>query len=79
MTHYCCAGNQPRMRGKIGERKDELVFEFAGGSNLNPAKDGHIHEGKIRFVDADHLHSEWAYFADGKEAGRHSFDLVRKK
>jgi hypothetical protein len=79
LTHYCCAGNQPRMRAKAGADKDELVFEFAGGSNLDPAKDGHIHNGKIRFVDADHLQSEWEFYADGKPAGKHSFDLVRKK
>jgi hypothetical protein len=79
LTHYCCAGNQPRMRAKIGDNKDELIFEFTGGSNLDPAKDGHIHNGRIRFVDADHLQSEWEFYADGKAAHKHSFDLVRKK
>ena len=79
MTHYCAAGNQPRMRTKIGKDKDELVFEFAGGSNLNPAKDMHVHGGRVRFVDADHIHAEWEMYADGKAATKHSFDLVRKK
>ena len=79
MTHYCCAGNQPRMRARLDRDKDELVFEFTGGSNLNPAKDWHIHNGRIRFIDADHLHSEWEFYVDGKSAGKHSFDLVRKK
>jgi len=79
MTHYCCAGNQPRMRAKTGDSKDELVFEFTGGSNLDPAKDGHIHNGRIRFVDADHIQSEWEFYSGGKRANKHSFELVRKK
>ncbi len=79
MTHYCAAGNQPRMKGKIGKDKDELIFEFAGGTNFDAAKDMHIHDGVIRFVDADHIHSEWEYYANGKAAGKHAFDLVRKK
>jgi len=79
LTHYCCCGNQPRMRGRTGDRPDELVFEFAGGSNLDPAKDLHMHGYKVRFVDADHLHAEWEFYQAGKSAGKHTFDLVRKK
>jgi len=78
LTHYCCMGNQPRMRAKLGE-KDEIVFEFTGGGNLDPAKDAHIHGGRIRLIDADHLQSEWEYWQDGKSAGKHDFELVRKK
>jgi hypothetical protein len=79
LTHYCCCGNQPRMCARVGDDKEELVFEFAGGSNLDPAKDMHMHNCRIRFVDADHLHAEWEYYVDGKAAGKHTFDLVRKK
>ena len=79
MTHYCVAGNQPRLRVKIGKDKDELIFEFAGGTNMDPAKDMHIHSGLIRFVDADHIHSEWEMYAGDKAHGKHSFDLVRVK
>lgn len=79
MTHYCCVGNQPKMRARPGKDRDEVVFEFAGGTNLDPAKDGHIHSGIIRFIDADHLHSEWDFYVDGKPTEKHGFDLVRKK
>jgi hypothetical protein len=79
LTHYCMAGNQPRMRAKVGTDPDELVFDFADGTNLNPAKDFHMHDCRIRFVDSDHLHTEWEYYKDGKAAGKHAFDLVRVK
>jgi hypothetical protein len=79
LTHYCSCGNQPRMRGRVGDRPDELIFEFAGGNNLDPAKDLHMHGYKVRFVDADHLHGEWEFYRNGKSAGKHIIDLVRKK
>ena len=44
MTHYCALGNQPRM--KLNTRKStasELVFDFDGGTNLNPRRDLHMH------------------------------------
>ncbi len=44
MTHYCALGNQPRM--KLNARKStarELVFDFDGGTNLNPRRDMHMH------------------------------------
>lgn len=79
LTHYCHCGNQPRMRARLGDRLDELVFEFDGGGNLNPAKDTHMHNYRVRFVDADHLHGEWELYIDGKSDSKHTFDLVRKK
>jgi hypothetical protein len=44
MNHYCALGNQPRM--KLNARKStatELVFDFDGGTNLNPHRDAHMH------------------------------------
>jgi hypothetical protein len=44
MIHYCALGNQPRM--KLNTRKStasELVFDFDGGTNLNPHRDAHMH------------------------------------
>jgi hypothetical protein len=79
MTHYCCVGNQPRMRARQGKDKNEVVFEFTGGTNLNPEKDPHIHGGVVRFIDADHLHAEWDFYVDGKSSQKHSFDLVKRK
>jgi hypothetical protein len=78
MTHYCCMGNQPKMRLRTGKDNDEVVLEFAGGTNLDPDKDSHIHSGVIRFVDASHLHAEWDFYIDGKSGQKHAFDLVKK-
>ncbi len=53
MTHYCAAGNQPRM--KLNTRKStagELVFDFAGGTNLNPRRDMHMHSQRMTLPHA---------------------------
>jgi hypothetical protein len=79
MTHYCCCGNQPHLRATAGSDKDDLIFEFTGGCNLNAAKDMHMHGFRIHFVDDDHLRSECELYAKGKLAEKHGADLVRKK
>jgi len=79
MTHYCMMANQPRMRAQANDDVSRLVFQFTGGTNLDPAKDPHIHGGVIEFVDADHIRSEWDYYAGGKLAEKHSFQLERKR
>jgi hypothetical protein len=79
LTHYCGCGNQPRMRARQGAAANELIFDFAGGTNLSPAKGFHMHDGLLRFIDDNHIHSEWEYYLDGKPGGKHSFDLVRQQ
>jgi hypothetical protein len=81
MTHFCALGNQPRMKADPKSPTNQIVFKFAGGTNLDPAKDKHMHEGTITFVDDDHI--EWCGVAweGGKPAKGHEcgFKLVRKK
>jgi hypothetical protein len=82
MTHYCALGNQPRMKADPKSPSNQIHFEFAGGTNLDPAKDKHMHEGTITFVDDDHI--EWCGVAweGGKPAKGHECNLmklVRKK
>ena len=78
LTHYCSCGNQPRMKATLADPK-KLVFEFAGGANLDPAKDTHMHEMSITLTDDDHIKSEWTMFEKGAKKGTKSFDLTRVK
>ena len=44
LTHYCAVGNQPRLKlDRASSTPDKLIFVFDGGTNLDPAKDMHIH------------------------------------
>ena len=39
----------------------------------------HMHQATFKFVDADHLKTEWVLYKGGKPDSTHSFDLARKK
>lgn len=80
MTHYCSAGNQPRMKLDTARSKPAiLVFDFTGGTNMDPAKDMHVHSGEIRILSDDRIESEWAAYQSGKQAGTNKFFLTRVK
>lgn len=79
MTHYCAMGNQPRVRLAAASTPDDLVFEFAGGTNLDPKKDMHIHSGRIRFAGADQLEAEWNVYKGESPAGANHFALARAR
>lgn len=67
LTHYCMAGNQPRMQEqRFDPASGEIDFAFLDATNLaNPAA-GHMHNAKIHLIDQNHLASEWEFYQDGK-------------
>ena len=81
MTHYCVLGNQPRMKADRDSSADQIHFQFAGGSNLDPAKDKHMHEGTITFLDDDHIEYSGICWEGGHPAKGPGckMKLVRKK
>lgn len=79
MTHYCAAGNQPRMKlDPEGASAKVLPFEFVGGSNLDPAKDGHLHSGKIALADDGTIESIWTRWVGGEQVGVIRLQLARE-
>lgn len=81
MTHYCALGNQPRMKADTKSLPNQIHFAFAGGTNLDPAKDMHMHEATLKFIDADHIELTGVAWVDGKPSEDHcgQMKLVRKK
>jgi hypothetical protein len=81
MTHYCALGNQPQMKADPAAPKNQIQWQFVGGTNLDPSKDMHMHGSTVTFVDADHLEIEGEAWADGKPCPEHcgSMKLVRQK
>ncbi len=78
LTHYCAGGNQPTMRlNRHNSTAERMVFDFTGGTNLDPAVDQHIHSAEITLVGADHVKSQWTGYAGGQEAGKMTFHLAR--
>ena len=80
MTHYCAMGNQPHMKLEASASKPtELVFDFTGGTNMDPAKDTHIHSGKITLLDGDHVEAVWTVYQGTQQTGANRLFLTRKK
>lgn len=77
MTHYCAAGNQPRMRAQ-GVRGDALAFQLVDVANLKNKSDGHMQRLVIKFQDADHVTQDWTWKEGGKETTT-TFQLQRVK
>ncbi len=79
MTHSCAAGNQPRIRfNQAQSRPEELSFDFTGGSNMDPAVDGHMHSGRILFKDDAHVDHERVGYVSAKPSATKRFILTRK-
>jgi hypothetical protein len=79
MTHYCAAGNQPRVKlDRANSTADELIFVFDGGTNLNPEKDLHIHGVKITFEKDGHITSAWDGYSGGKKASTMKFVMTKQ-
>lgn len=79
LTHYCSAGNQPRMRAEIpGGDLTALNFVFVDATNLAQPSAGHIHGLTLTFEDTDHLAQTWTWRENGNEVSD-TFKLNRKR
>lgn len=81
MTHYCMLGNQPRMKADPKSPAGQIHFKFAGGTNVDPAKDKHMHDSTLIITDDDHIEFSATCWDGGKPAPGHDcgMKLVRKK
>jgi hypothetical protein len=76
MTHYCAAGNQPRMQASVSPDGKTITFTFFDGTNIAPDA-GHMQSMVLTMVDDNHHTEDWTFVAQGKELKKF-FDLRRK-
>jgi hypothetical protein len=67
MTHYCGAGNQPRMVATLSQDGKTMDFKFLDATNLATSQAGHMHHALFTFPDANHHTEEWTFAQNGKE------------
>jgi hypothetical protein len=77
MTHYCGAGNQPRMQASVSPDGKTIRFDFLDATNLSAPDTGHMQKMVLTLVDENHHTEEWTFLDHGKEI-KESFDLRRK-
>jgi hypothetical protein len=78
LTHYCAAKNQPHLKlDKKASTADEYVFAFDGGTNFDPAKDMHMHNGRIKFLKDGKVEETWEGYINGKKGHGMTFPLSR--
>ena len=76
LTHYCDAGNRPRMTGKLSADGTKVEFAFldmAGGNDY-----GHMFHAVFTIIDANHHTEDWTYMMPGDKPMHAHFDLQRK-
>ena len=76
LTHYCDAGNRPRMTGKTSADGKSVEFEFLDVAG--PTDYGHMHHAKFIPMDDNHHIEEWTFMVGDKPVLAH-FELERTK
>jgi len=77
MTHYCAAGNEPRMQASFSPDGKVITFDFLDATNLTTPDTAHMHKMVLTLVDDNHHTEEWTFVDHGKEH-KEVFDLHRK-
>ena len=81
MTHYCAAGNQPRVEVRTTDDENRLELRFESITNLATPDADHMRQAEYIFDGKDRLTTRWRSMTDGKLSDENSitFELKRKK
>jgi hypothetical protein len=80
LTHYCTAGNQPRMQASgFDAQSGELRFQFLDATNLAGPGAGHMHNVTLHFVDNNHFSADWQFFENGQQKFSEKAQYTRAK
>jgi phage tail protein X len=77
LTHYCDAGNRPRMAARTSPDGKTVEFDFvdvAGGTQY-----GHMHHAVFTVIDANHHIEDWTYMTPEDKPIHARLDLQRTK
>ena len=78
LTHYCDAGNRPRMAGKMAPDGKTVEFEFLDVAGNT--QHGHMQHAVFTMIDANHHTEDWTFtFPGGKPPMHAHLDLQRTR
>ena len=75
LTHYCDAGNRPRMAARTSLDGKTVEFDFLDLSGGNEY--GHMYHAVFAIIDANHHIEDWTYMMPGDKPVRAHLDLKR--
>ena len=78
LTHYCDAGNRPRMAATMTPDGKTVDFHFLDVANFNSKQGGYMQHAAFTTLDANHHTEDWTFLAQGKPINAH-VDLQRTK
>jgi hypothetical protein len=78
MTHFCSAGNQPRMRADSSSIPTAIKFTFVDVTNLSGPDAGRMQAHSIIWKDADHVTQHWTWREKGQDRVE-TFEMARQK
>jgi hypothetical protein len=77
-THFCGAGNQPRLKAtSTNQNLDSVKFEMIDITNLAKPEAGHVKDLELRLTDPNQLTILFTFVASGKETVE-EINLTRK-
>ena len=75
LTHYCDAGNRPRMAARVSPDGKTVEFDFVDVTgNLQY---GHMQHAVFTIIDANHHTEDWTYLEPGDKPVHAHMDLKR--
>jgi hypothetical protein len=74
LTHYCDAGNRPRMVAKPSPDGKTVDFEFLDVAGST--QPGHMHHAVFTLIDANHHAEDWTYMQPGNKPAQGHLELV---
>ena len=80
VTHYCAAGNQPRMvMTPDPNTPNVFAFKFLDVTNLSSEQSGHMRDLVVTLIDKDHFTQQWVWREKGKDDKMELFKWTRKR
>jgi hypothetical protein len=77
LTHYCDAGNRPRMAARKSEDGKTVEFDFVDVAGST--KHGHMQHAVFNIIDENHHTEDWTYMMPGDKPVHAHLDLQRTK
>jgi hypothetical protein len=75
LTHYCDAGNRPRMVARTSPDGKTVEFDFLDLSGGD--QHGHMYHAVFTIIDANHHTEDWTYMMPGDKPLRAHLELKR--